>query len=238
MSKKTKIAELLGVALGAIIAFGAVMGASRPFSGGEPVDSSNAGSNVETESSSGLNSSNGANSSGGANGGNVEAGERLGISPLQEGVNVEGYELMLAYDNADDFLDACRLAMENSDTNVFEPGYTYLCDILYEHGDDSGRCKSMFVCYDYSQNVEDDVLVLQWGGESIMTVKRTGIFGGTHCMSSEKPLFYSERYSSKAILGTRDWSNEGDIITDSINDGVDCMPEAIIYLVRLVAPAS
>ncbi len=224
MAKK---ASWLFIALGVVVALGAVMGASRLFFSGELVDSSNAGCNVESNSS----------------GGSVDR-SKLGVSPLQEGVNVEGYELMLAYDDAEKILGLCRSAIENSDSNVFEPGYTYMCDLVYVPSVENGDYDVLQMFYDCSENPEDDVLFVLWNFEAIVTVKQSGIFGKAtgfhiHCEeSSQEDMYFSEWNSTKLTYGKRDLSNEDDMILDSINDGIVCMPDEIIDLVRLVAPAN
>ena len=96
MSKNTKRVSLLCFVLGAIVAFGAIMSAGRSLSSEDPVESSNASSNIETNDSSGLNGSNSGNvdnpgdSSDPDNGGEGGAGE---IDPPSSGNEGGGGEV-------------------------------------------------------------------------------------------------------------------------------------------------
>lgn len=234
---KNKKSSLLYIALGAVVAIGAIMGASRLFFRGEAVDSSEVGGSVEEDSSDLNNESTG--------GDNEVDRSKLGVSALQAGINVEGYELMLAYEDADKILKICRSAMEKSDSTVFEPGYTYYhCSSFFKYADpdmvQSGYA-NLVVFYDYSENPEDDVLLIEFDGEAIVTVRKTGIFGqatGFILPENEKSgegMFYDGYPSStKLVYGVRSDKNEEDIVSDYNNDGIVCMPDEIVELVRLV----
>ena len=233
---KNKKASWLFITLGAVVALGAIMAASRLFFNDEAVDRSELGSSVEGDKSDLNNES--------AGGNNEVDRSKLGVSALQAGINVEGYEIMLAYEDADKILGLCRSAIENSDSTVFEPGYTYECDIIYIPRVECGDYDVLAMFYDCSENPEDDVLFVLWNWEAIVTVKQSGIFGkatGFHIHSeeaSQEEMYFSEWNSTKLTYGARDLSNGDDMILDSINDGLVCMPDEIIDLVRLVAPAN
>ena len=169
----------------------------------------------------------------------------LGVNIQTAGVNVEGYELMLAYDDADKILDICRSAMEDSDFSEIEPGYTYMCDETYG-GIDNGYI-DLVIFYDYAENAEDDALCIlaltetETGTETktIITVNKSEISGQTERYILSNPIYPGEGLlwqgvsSEKIAFGARDSSeNLGYSVTNAY------MPKEIIKLVRLVAPAA
>lgn len=171
----------------------------------------------------------------------------LGVNMQTAGVNVEGYELMLAYDDADKILDICRSAMEDLDSEKIQPGHSYQFDVEYGSSvSEMGLVVSL--AYDYGHTAEDDKLVVLVISnpeetdipETIITVDKSGISGqptGYVLSNSIDPgagLWVYSTESYKVVFGDRNRSH----------NFIDCgeantyMPKEIVKLVRLVAPAA
>ena len=170
----------------------------------------------------------------------------LGIHLQVEGVNVAGYELMLAYDDADKILDICRSAMEDSNRPWLEQDYTYMyharyVDVNYEQ--DQGL---IYIVYDYAKDAKDDALIVLFEApdenmETILTVDKSGISGQTTGFTLPtstdlgEGFYFNDAISYQFVYGSRDIRDEESYIND--HEANVYMPKEIVKLVRLVAPA-
>lgn len=163
------------------------------------------------------------------------------LNDIETDVNLEGYEIMLAYDDADKILEICRSAMEASDYRSVEIGYTYAAVATYTFCDDK-QCRlegvTIEMFYDYSENSEDDVLAVNINGTTVFKVDQSGILSKDYVCpddsNDEMKLIQSNITSYKLEYGEREYLNE-DVSEDMSTP--DLLPDEIINLVRLVAPA-
>lgn len=171
----------------------------------------------------------------------------LGINIQKEDVNVAGYELMLAYDDADKILDICRSAMEDSNRPWLEQDYTYMYIAEYADVDYMNTKGSILIVYDYAKNAKDDALSVLFMGddgvnaETILTVDKSGISGQATGFTLPTSTDLGEGFyfhcatSYKFVYGAQDIRDEEGYIAD--HEANVYMPKEIVKLVRLVAPA-
>ena len=210
MAKKTKKASLLYIALGAVVGLGAVMGISRLFSQADRSE--------------------------------------LGTDLKDYETNVAGYEIMLAYDDAEKILEICRSAMEDSDLRAVEPGYTYaaVSDYVYYSEEELAVTMdsiSIALVYDYSEAPEEDALWVYeclngFASKMLFKVDQSGISGEGYIFGSDNTgmgLVQNNVTSYKLEYGGREYLNEE--ISEEYFGNTFLVPDEIINLVRLVAPA-
>lgn len=208
MAKKTKKANWLYIALGAVVGVGAVMGVSRLLTN----DRSNLGTT---------------------------------LTDTRMESNVEGYELMLAYDDADKILDICHSAMEDSNIRAVEIGYSYAIESNYAFVDENGDVEKahegpdIVLCYDYAENADDGVLIVYLYngagniGKTLFKVDQSGISGEGYVFGTdEEPGMVLNNINVcgyKMALGERDCYKD---VSELYSE--DILPDEIINLVRLV----
>ncbi len=205
MAKKMKKANVLYIALGAVVGLGAIMGLGRALFNDKSQDW------VDLK--------------------NLEA-------------DVQGYELVLTEEDPDKILEICRSAMDDSDYRWIEKGYTYDFMVSYSFCSDNKRTpgETIEIFYDYSENAEDDKFIISVDGREIVTVDQLGISKEDYTMQTatneNDQLILVDWSEYKVVYGRRDALNEeeGGGYVEGYS-GVGYLPDEIINLVRLVAPA-
>ncbi len=168
----------------------------------------------------------------------------VGVDLKNWEVDVQGYELVLTEEDPDKILEICRSAMDNSDFRWIEKGYTYDFMASYSLCCD-GQCtfgEIIEIFYDYSENAEDDKFIISVDGREIVTVDQLGISKNDYTMQTatneNDQLLLADWSEYKVVYGHRDALNEDEDggYVDGYS-GWGYLPDEIVNLVRLVAPA-
>ena len=177
----------------------------------------------------------------------------LGVNIKKYETNVEGYEIMLAYDDAEKILNICRTAMEDSTLSLIETGYTYEFKAHYVTTNE-GSVEDYYIsiAYDYSENPENDQftvvyinsedenLTIYARGKKIYRDEQKMILPRfTNYEENDVGLYLADTNSYKLGFGyNTTGATDEDVLYDEQNSTyhLTCMPDEIINLVRLVDP--